>query len=252
MIIFPAIDIRDGKCVRLYQGKFSASQVVGEDPVTTAMGFKKKGAEFLHVVDLDGALNGNMGNMNVISKVIREVGIPVQLGGGIRSLDFMEKLFDKGLSRAILGTAALNDPELVKEAVRKFGERIAVGIDAVDGYVAVEGWVKVSRTDYLDFADMMESIGVKIIIFTDIKRDGTLNGPNLGSLDLLNRHVSCDIIASGGIKDIEDIKVLKKMGIYGAIVGKAIYSGSIHLSEAIYEGRDDGDADKENNSLPGC
>lgn len=252
MVIFPAMDIRDGKCVRLYQGKFSTSHVVGEDPISTAQGFEKQGAEFLHIVDLDGALSGNTHNKDIILKVINEMKIPVQLGGGIRNLDSIENLFNSGLTRAILGTAALNDPELVKEAVKRFGDRIAVGIDAIDGYVAVEGWVKVSKTDYMDFSAIMESIGIKTIIFTDISRDGTLNGPNFDAVDALNRHVSCSIIASGGIKSIEDITALKKIGIYGAIVGKAIYSGSISLSTAIRQGREDTDADKKDNPLPGC
>lgn len=236
MIIFPAIDIRDGKCVRLYRGDFSTSHVVSDSPVKTAEEFKRQGAEYLHIVDLDGALSGNSSNIDMISRIIKEVKIPVQLGGGIRSIEFLGRLFDIGLSRAVIGTAALSNTCLVKEALEKFGDRIAVGIDALDGHVAVEGWVRLSNIDYLDFAKQMEEMGVKTIIFTDINRDGMLSGPNLEALYALKNHICCDIIASGGIRDIEDINALKCMGIYGAIVGKAIYSGKLSLSEAIRKG----------------
>lgn len=237
MKIFPAIDLKNGKCVRLYQGEFSSSQVVGEDPLQTALKFAVQGAEYLHMVDLDGALSGNVQNLNSINKVIKDVKIPIQLGGGVRSLDTVEMLLEKGLNRVILGTAALNNPLLVKEAVKKFGDKIAIGIDARDGYVAVEGWQKSSKIEYIDFAKQMENIGVKTIIFTDISRDGTLTGPNFEATGKLNDIVSCNIIASGGMKNIEDIKKLVKMNMYGAIIGKALYSGNISLAEAIMEGR---------------
>ena len=237
MKIFPAIDLKSGKCVRLYQGVFSSSEVVGEDPLQTALRFAAQGAEYLHMVDLDGALNGTIGNASSINKVLIDIKIPVQLGGGIRSLDTIETLIKKGLSRVILGTAALNNPSLVKEAVKMFGDKIAIGIDAMDGYVAVEGWQKRSKIEYIDFAKKMESIGVKTIIFTDISRDGTLNGPNFDATGEINHRVSCNIIASGGMSCIEDIKELRKMNLYGAIIGKALYSGNISLEEAIFEGR---------------
>lgn len=233
MIIFPAMDLKDGKCVRLYQGEFSTSEVVGEEPLTTALGFKNQGAEYLHVVDLDGALKGNVKNIEIIKKIVEEAKLPVQLGGGIRNINTIEELLSKGLSRVILGTAALNTPSLVVEAVKRFGDKIAVGIDAKDGYVAVEGWLKISKIHYLDFGKKMEEIGVNTIIFTDISRDGTLKGPNFEATGLLNQQVSCNIIASGGVKDIEDIKKLNGMNLYGAIIGKAIYSGNIKLEEAI-------------------
>ncbi|MBZ9634956.1 1-(5-phosphoribosyl)-5-[(5-phosphoribosylamino)methylideneamino]imidazole-4-carboxamide isomerase [Clostridium sp. FP1] len=237
MKIFPAIDVKNGKCVRLYQGEFSSSEVVGEDPLQTALSFVEQGAEYIHMVDLDGALSGTIGNANSINKVIKNINIPIQLGGGIRSLDAIEILLEKGLNRVILGTAALNNPSLVKEAVKKFGDKIAIGIDARDGYVAVEGWKTGSKIEYIDFAKQMENIGVKTIIFTDISRDGTLTGPNLEAIGKLNDEVSCNIIASGGMKGIEDIKKLAKMNMYGAIIGKALYSGNISLAEAITEGR---------------
>jgi phosphoribosylformimino-5-aminoimidazole carboxamide ribotide isomerase len=242
MKIFPAIDLKNGKCVRLYQGEFSSLEVVGEDPLQTALSFAAQGAEYLHMVDLDGALNGTVGNLNSINKVIKDVKIPIQLGGGIRSLDTIEMLLEKGLNRVILGTAALNNPFLVKEAVKKFGDKIAIGIDARDGYVAVEGWQTSSKIEYIDFAKQMEDIGIKTIIFTDISRDGTLSGPNFEATGKLNDMVSCNIIASGGMKDIEDIKKLVKMNMYGAIIGKALYSGNISLTEAIVQGRGVADA----------
>lgn len=237
MMIFPAMDLRNGNCVRLYQGEFSTSQVVGENPIDIALQFKKQGAEYIHIVDLEGALKGELANLDVIKGVIKETGLPIQLGGGIRNINTIEKLIEEGVTRVILGTAALNNPPMVKEAVRNFGEKIAVGIDARDGYVAIEGWIKVSKVQYIDFAKTMEDIGVKTIIFTDISRDGTLTGPNLEATGMLNDQVSCDIIASGGMKGIEDIKKLTAMNMYGAIIGKALYSKSINLKEAIDLGR---------------
>jgi phosphoribosylformimino-5-aminoimidazole carboxamide ribotide isomerase len=233
MIIFPAMDLRDGKCVRLYQGKFDASEVVGENPLDVAMAFKGAGAEYIHMVDLDGALNGEIKNLNIILKVIKEVGIPVELGGGIRDMKTVDKLIEAGLSRVILGTAALRDKKIVKEATLKYGEKIAVGIDAKDEKVAVNGWIDVSDVNYIDFAKQIENIGVKTIIFTDISKDGTLTGPNLKQLKAISDSVNCNIIASGGIKELGDLKTINDMGLYGTIVGKAIYSGNIELKEAI-------------------
>jgi phosphoribosylformimino-5-aminoimidazole carboxamide ribotide isomerase len=237
MIIFPAMDLRNGKCVRLYQGEFSTSQVVGENPVETALSFKAQGAEYLHIVDLDGALKGSTANLDIVTSVIETTGLKVQLGGGIRTMDTIEMLLEKGVSRVILGTAALSNKELVEEAVRKYGEKIAVGIDAKNGFVAVEGWTNVSNSNYIDFAKVMEQVGVRTIIFTDISRDGTLTGPNVEATALLNESVSCNIIASGGMKSIEDIIKLQELKMYGAIIGKALYSSSISLSEAIAVGK---------------
>ncbi|WP_411682492.1 1-(5-phosphoribosyl)-5-[(5-phosphoribosylamino)methylideneamino]imidazole-4-carboxamide isomerase [Clostridium thailandense] len=233
MIIFPAIDLRDGKCVRLYQGKFEESEVVGEEPLKVAMSFKECGAEYIHMVDLDGALNGELKNLKVISEVVKNVGVPVELGGGIRDMKTIDMLIQSGVSRIILGTAALKNSEFVIEAVKKYGEKVAVGIDAKNEKVAVSGWLDVSDVDYIDFAKEMEKIGVKTIIFTDISKDGTLQGPNLEQLGKIQSSVSCNIIASGGIKDINDLKTINNMGIYGTITGKAIYSGNINLKEAI-------------------
>ncbi|WP_446899402.1 1-(5-phosphoribosyl)-5-[(5-phosphoribosylamino)methylideneamino]imidazole-4-carboxamide isomerase [Clostridium sp. LBM24168] len=233
MIILPAIDLRDGKCVRLYQGKFEKSEVVGEDPLKVASEFRRARAEYIHMVDLDGALNGKIKNLDVILNIVKTVGIPVELGGGIRNMETVDMLVEGGVSRVILGTAALKNPDFVKKSVKRHGDKIAVGIDAKDKKVAVNGWLDVSSVDYIDFARQMENIGVKTIIFTDISKDGTLQGPNIEQLSEINDNVGCNIIASGGIKNIDDLKHINEMGIYGAITGKAIYSGNIDLKEAI-------------------
>ncbi|MDW8801165.1 1-(5-phosphoribosyl)-5-[(5-phosphoribosylamino)methylideneamino]imidazole-4-carboxamide isomerase [Clostridium sp. A1-XYC3] len=238
MIIFPAIDLKEGKCVRLYQGEMSSSEIVGEDAVKTALSFKNSGAEYLHMVDLDGAVKGSLQNMDVVLQVVKEVKIPVELGGGIRDLQTIDTIIDKGISRVILGTEALSNPEMVKEAVKKYNKKIAIGIDAKNELVAVDGWLNVSKVKYIDFAKKIEDIGVQTIIYTDISRDGTLTGPNLEQLSRINSAVSCNIIASGGVKNIESIKELKEIGVYGAIVGKAIYSHNINLEEAISVGRE--------------
>ena len=238
MIIFPAIDIKEGNCVRLYQGEFSKSEIVAEDIIQNAKKLQSDGAEFLHIVDLDGALKGEPGNLEKIKEVIKNINIPIQLGGGIRNLETIDKLLNLGINRVILGTSALNDKELVIESVKKYGERIVVGIDANNRHVAVEGWIKVSNIDYIEFAKNMEAIGIKTIIFTDISRDGTLNGANIEQLEELSKSISCNIIASGGIKNIEDIRKIKKLNLYGAITGKAIYSGYLDLKEAIKVGRE--------------
>lgn len=238
MIIFPAIDIKEGNAVRLYQGEFSKSEVVSKDIIETAKSMEADGAEFLHMVDLDGALKGEPGNLDKVQNVIKNLNIPIQLGGGIRRMDTIDKLLEIGINRVILGTSALNNKELVVEAVKKYGKRIVVGIDANNRKVAVEGWLKVSNIDYIEFAKTMEQVGVETIIFTDISRDGTLNGANLEQLKELSENISCSIIASGGIKDINDIRNIKNLNLYGAITGKAIYSGYLNLKEAIKVGRE--------------
>lgn len=233
MIVIPAIDIRQGKCVRLYQGDFNKSEIVGENPLKTAEGFQKAGAQYIHMVDLDGAIFGYPANEDIIIQVVSSLKTPVELGGGIRDMKTIDRLINRGIKRVILGSAALRKPELVIEAVKEFGPSVAVGIDAKDGFVSIEGWLNTSDVQYVDFALKMEDIGVDNIIFTDISRDGTLKGPNLEALDILNRKVQCKITASGGIKDIEDIKALKNMDVYGAITGKAIYSVQLSLEEAL-------------------
>ena len=237
MIILPAIDIIDGKPVRLYQGDYDKKEIVAEDVLETAKSFEDMGAEYVHLVDLDGAKSGSNQNHELVIKIAKTLKIPVELGGGIRSFETIKYLLDNGVARVILGTIAMEDEQLLKKAVDTYGEKIAVGIDCKDGKVYGRGWLAGSDLDYVDFAKKMESVGVKNIIVTDISKDGTLTGPNFEATFKLNDIIKCDIIASGGIKDIEDIKKLRKENLYGAIVGKAIYSGNIDLAEAIKVGR---------------
>ena len=233
MIILPAIDIKDGQCVRLTKGDFSTVEKVAEDPLATALSFQEAGAEWIHMVDLDGAKEGSLKNSEVFLQVVQNTGLKVELGGGIRTMESIDYYMLQGISRVIIGSAAISNPEMVKAAVEKYGDRIAVGIDARNGMVSGDGWLTDSDITYLDLARDMESIGVKCIIFTDISKDGTLSGPNLDQLSLINEAVSCDIIASGGIHTIEDIAALNEMGLYGAICGKSIYKGTLSLEAAI-------------------
>lgn len=237
MIILPAIDIKDGNCVRLLKGDFNTVEQVAENPFLTAKRFEEAGAEFLHMVDLDGAKDAKMVNRDLFTELAKETKLKIELGGGIRSLDAVEYYLSHGISRVILGSVAVKDPDFVKEAVKAFGERIAVGIDAKNEMVATEGWLDTSNVHYLDLAKAMEAVGVKYIIFTDISKDGTLAGPNLKQLDAINRLVSCNIIASGGISNIGDIRALKKLNMYGTICGKSIYKGTLDLREAITVGK---------------
>ncbi|MFL0196487.1 1-(5-phosphoribosyl)-5-[(5-phosphoribosylamino)methylideneamino]imidazole-4-carboxamide isomerase [Clostridium sp. WILCCON 0269] len=236
MLILPAIDLKGGKCVRLYQGDMNSQEIVAKDPLDTALKFKSEGAEYIHIVDLDGALKGAGENLSIISNIVKNVDVPIEVGGGIRSIEIIDSFIKLGVSRVILGTAALNNRNLVIDAVRNYGEKIAVGIDAKDGIPAVDGWTTLSEINYIDFGKQMEQIGVKTLIFTDISRDGTLKGTNVEQLLELKNSVKCNVIASGGIKDIEDIKKLKAEDVYGAIVGKAIYSKTLSLKEAIEVG----------------
>jgi phosphoribosylformimino-5-aminoimidazole carboxamide ribotide isomerase len=233
MKIFPAIDIKNGACVRLLRGDFGTAEKVAEDALETAQGFARAGAKYLHMVDLDGAKDEARPNRKLIFSVASSCGLFTETGGGIRTMEDIGDCLGAGISRVILGSAALESPQLVKEAVRRYGARIAVGIDAKDGYVATHGWLDTSKIYFTDFAKSMEQIGVKTIIFTDISRDGTLGGPALGRLSELAAAVSCDIVASGGIKDLADIKALASMGLYGAICGKSLYSGTLDLAEAV-------------------
>ncbi|GKU26859.1 1-(5-phosphoribosyl)-5-[(5-phosphoribosylamino)methylideneamino]imidazole-4-carboxamide isomerase [Clostridium folliculivorans] len=234
MIIIPAIDLKDGKCVRLYKGEEDTTHVVAENPVEVAKSFENKGAEFIHIVDLNGAFSGNQANLSIIEEVVKSVDVPIEVGGGIRSIEAIDNLISIGVKRVILGTSAINDSKLLKSAVDKYDEKIAVGIDAANEKVAIKGWVEVTEKNYIEFAKELESIGVKTFIVTDISKDGTLEGPNLDMLKALKENVaSANIIASGGIKDLGHINELKKLDIYGAITGKAIYSGNLYLNEAI-------------------
>ena len=232
MIILPAIDLKDGKVVRLYKGEFDTVHQVADDPVATARAFYAAGARYIHMVDLDGARDGVRRNADIVRSVAGQVGLKVELGGGIRSMADLEEVFSLGVYRAVIGSAAVSHPEFVREAVTKYGERIAVGIDTRDGKVKTAGWVEHSGLDYLDFACQMEKMGVRTVIFTDIETDGTLQGPAFDKLAALQESVACSIIASGGVSNNEDIRKLAGMELYGAIIGKAYYAGTIYLAQA--------------------
>ncbi len=233
MIIYPAVDIKDGKCVRLSQGKFNDVTVYSENPVDMALKWERAGAGYLHVIDLDGARHGEPQNIAVVSEVAVKLGIPVQLGGGIRTIEIIENVLSKGVQRVILGTSAVEDPELVKTALKTFEHNIVIGIDAKDGHVAIEGWEKTSKFTAVEFARKMESLGAKTIIYTDISKDGMLSGPNLNAMEEMAGAVKVEIICAGGVSSIKDVINLKNAGISGAIIGKAIYTGDIDLAEAI-------------------
>ncbi len=233
MIIFPAIDIKGGECVRLYRGDYATAHRVADDPLETARRFCADGAKWVHMVDLDGAKSGSAENMSIFREVAEKSGLKVELGGGIRDMAAVERCLDAGVERVILGSAAVKKPEFVKEAAGKYGERVAVGIDAREGLVSAEGWTEDSGVNYIELAKRMEDAGVRTIIFTDISRDGMLSGPNLEQLGALAGAVGCNITASGGIRGLDDIRELMRMGLYGAICGKSIYSGTLSLREAV-------------------
>ncbi len=234
MLIIPAIDLKDGKCVRLLQGRAEDVTVYSDDPAATARRWAGSGAELIHLVDLDGAFSGRQRNLDAIKSIRSAVDTPLELGGGIRDMDTIGMLIDLGIDRIILGTAATEDPDMLGRACRKYPGRVLAGIDAKDGMVAIKGWVEVTDHKATEFAKAMESRGVVGIIYTDIKRDGMLSGPNIKETKLLADSVSIPVIASGGIHGIDDIKgLLEAGGIWGAITGKAIYSGSLDVLEAI-------------------
>jgi phosphoribosylformimino-5-aminoimidazole carboxamide ribotide isomerase len=237
MILLPAIDVKGGECVRLIRGDYATAHKVAENAVETAKAFQDAGAEWIHMVDLDGAKAAEPANSSVFFDVVKSTGLKVELGGGVRSMKTVEFYLENGISRVILGSAALNDPALVEEAVRNYGDRIAVGIDARNGFVAAEGWTETSSVPFVELAKRMEQAGVKYVIFTDISRDGTLTGPNLEQLDTLSQSVSCRIIASGGVANLKDIANLLELGLYGAICGKAVYTGDLDLKSAIALGK---------------
>lgn len=233
MIILPAIDLKGCNVVRLYKGDFKTVHQVAEDPIATARSFYEAGARQIHMVDLDGAKDGMRKNGHIVARVAQQSGLRVELGGGIRSMTDLEEVFRLGVSRAVIGSAAVSHPEFVRQAVQTFGQRIAVGIDTQNGRVKTAGWVEDSGLEYLDFAKKMESLGVETIIFTDIDTDGTLAGPAYEKLAQLQRTVSCNIVASGGVTTNEDICRLNEMGLYAAIIGKAYYAGTLDLKRAV-------------------
>ncbi|HBV96650.1 MAG: 1-(5-phosphoribosyl)-5-[(5-phosphoribosylamino)methylideneamino] imidazole-4-carboxamide isomerase [Peptococcaceae bacterium BICA1-7] len=236
MLIYPAIDIRAGRCVRLVEGRLDRETVYSDDPAAMAGLWQEKGARWLHVVDLDGAFSGSPKNIDVIKKIRETVSIPIQVGGGIRDLKTVEELLSIGINRVILGTVAINSPDMVAEACKKYGEAVAVGIDARDGKVAIEGWGVTAEKNALDLALEMKTAGIKRIIYTDIWRDGTLQGPNVDAVREMARNTGIGVIASGGISTLDDLRSIKKMermGVEGVIVGKSLYDGRVALEEAL-------------------
>jgi phosphoribosylformimino-5-aminoimidazole carboxamide ribotide isomerase len=241
MLIIPAVDLRAGKCVRLVEGRLDNETIYADDPVEIAAQWEKEGASWLHVIDLDGAFAGGLKNLKVIEKILSTVSIPVELGGGIREMAVIERLLSMGVSRVILGTAAIINPSLVAAACVKFGERIIVGIDAREGNVAIEGWGVLSKKSTLDLAREVEMLGIKRVIFTDIWRDGTLKGPNLAAIEELAKATNLKIIAAGGFREADDLHALKKLEpsrVEAVILGKCLYAGTITLADALAIGEE--------------
>ena len=236
MLIIPAIDLRNGKVVRLFQGKFNQEKIYSSDPVKVAKHWAKQGAKFLHIVDLDGASSGVSKNLEVLKNIITQVGVPLEFGGGVRSIETISELLELGVERVVLGTRAANDAQFLKKAWKKFGEEIIVSIDAKDGKVLTQGWNKSSSKTTLDFAEELKEVGFKQIIYTDISKDGALVGPNILGIKELIRKTGLDVIASGGVaslKDLIKLNSLAKKGVSGVIVGKALYEGKFTLAEAL-------------------
>jgi phosphoribosylformimino-5-aminoimidazole carboxamide ribotide isomerase len=236
VILFPAIDLRGGRCVRLIQGRFEDETTYSDDPVAMAKRWADEGAEWLHVVDLDGAKAGSPQQLDIVSRIVAAVPIPVEIGGGYRSLEHVQHALDCGLERVILGSVAVSQPELAKEAFKRFGDRIVLGLDAKNEQVAVHGWVDVSEHDIFSLAQAMEQAGARRIIYTDIGRDGLLSGVNVESTQRLSDAVSIPVIASGGVGSLDDLKRLSQMtgrGVEGVIIGKALYSGAFTLRDAL-------------------
>ena len=233
MDIIPAIDLKDGKCVRLYQGDYNRETIFSEDPVAVAQKWRSLGAERLHLVDLDGAAAGKPKNLVMVEAIVKQVGLPVQVGGGVRNQATVEKLLNIGVQRVILGTIAIEQPSLVNELSQQFGEAIIVGIDARDGFVAPRGWKQETGVTAVELARKMVVLGAQRILYTDIKRDGTLTEPNYKALDELRNAVAIPVIAAGGIASIAHLQKLRELGVEGAVIGKAIYTGNINLKEAL-------------------
>ena len=233
MNIFPAIDLYGKKAVRLLKGDYQKMTVYSDTPLEVAKEFEKKGARFIHMVDLEGAKDGTTPNLSVVESVAKNTSLFVEIGGGIRSIDALDRYFDSGVHRAILGTAAINDPKLLTEALKKYSDKIAVGADVLDGKIAIKGWLETSEVTLDEFLSDMEKKGVATVICTDISKDGAMSGTNLEMYKELSEKYKMNITASGGVSTIEDVKALASMGLYGAIIGKAYYTGAIDLTEAI-------------------
>ena len=233
MKLYPAIDLRGGQAVRLYQGDYDQMTVYNADPVAQAQQFIDAGAKYLHVVDLDGAKDDTTANMQTIAAIAKLGGLKIEVGGGIRSEEVIKTYLDAGVFRVILGTAAVQNPAFLEEMVRKYGEKIAVGVDIKDGRVAIKGWTEVSEESCFAFCEKLQKIGVKTIICTDISKDGLLSGTNLELYRQLSEKCKVDIVASGGVTTLDDVKKLAEMKLYGAILGKALYTGNIDLAAAV-------------------
>lgn len=233
MLIFPAIDLYEGKAVRLYKGDYAQMTVYSDDPLSVAKTFYDCGARWIHMVDLAGARDGDTPNLETVRRVAQESGLQVEVGGGIRSMAVVERYLDSGVSRVILGTAAVKDPAFLEEAVRRYGEKIAVGVDIKDGCVAIHGWTETSGLEAFRFCRNMQDLGVKTIICTDISKDGAMQGANHALYQKLQAEFSLDIIASGGVSSLHDVEILSRLGLYGAIIGKAYYTGAVDLRRAI-------------------
>lgn len=233
MIILPAIDLYGGKAVRLFKGDYNQMTVYSENPVSVACDFEKSGAEWVHLVDLEGAKDGTTPNLDTVAAIAKNTSLMCEIGGGIRSMETVERYFSAGVSRVILGTAAVTDEAFLREAVAKYGEKIAVGADVKDGKIAIKGWLEKSDIDAFDFCEKMQKIGVKTIICTDISKDGAMKGANHALYRDLSEKFDMQLVASGGVSSIEDVKRLAELDIYGAIIGKAYYTGAIDLFEAI-------------------
>ena len=237
MNVFPAIDIVQGRAVRLFKGDYAQMTVYSETPMDVVRDFERAGAKFLHIVDLEGAKSGDTNNYETISNIIKSTPLFVEVGGGIRSMDVIEKYLSAGAGRVILGTVAVTDERFLRDAVEKYGDKIAVGVDIKDGFVAIKGWTEKSEYSAFDFCEKLQSLGVKTVICTDVSKDGAMHGTNRELYSQLSQKFTLDFIASGGVSSVEDIIALKEKGLYGAIIGKAYYTGAIDLRRAIEEAR---------------
>ena len=233
MLIFPAIDLFEGKAVRLFKGDYAQMTVYNDDPVAVARDFQSSGATCIHLVDLEGAKSGTTPNFEVVRAIKSETGLFCEIGGGIRSMEVVRRYLNAGIDRVILGTAAVTDPAFLQEAVAEYGEKIAVGIDVRDGFVAIKGWTEQSGETTMDFCAKMQTLGIRTMICTDISKDGAMEGANHSLYTELSRRFDMNIIASGGVSSLEDVKKLAALGIHGAIIGKAYYTGAIDLKEAL-------------------
>lgn len=233
MKIFPAIDLYEGKAVRLLKGEYDKMTVYSENPIEIALEFENMGAKCIHIVDLEGAKDGTTPNLDIVTQIANKTSLFTEIGGGIRSMETVKKYLESGVDRVILGTAAVNDEKFLIDAITKYGDKIAVGVDIKDGFVAIKGWTEKSQYNCFDFCEKMQKLGVKTLICTDISKDGAMQGTNRELYRELSEKFDMDVTASGGVSDIEDIKELRKLELYGAIIGKAYYIGAIDLREAL-------------------